>query len=153
MKNYIDMKKLIIAVISGLIIAGGVSPTAADEIIASGSWTPKSFTIEGEWKIVVRQLSEENKLVTQRFIIFDDKFKTRKGPDLKVFLSPYSVSAVNDKTVTPVAIEIGELKSHRGAQQYEIPADVDLTKFKSLLIHCKAFSHLWGGADITPPTD
>ena len=116
---------------------------ATGEIIAGGEWTNKGYDIHGKWRIV-----KANAALT---LYFDEDFKTRRGPDLKVFLSPYSLAAVTGKTVTPVAVEIGPLKSPRGAQQYEIPADIELREFRSLLIHCERFSHLWGGAELALP--
>jgi len=33
-------------------------------------------------------------------------------------------------------------------QEYEIPAGIDIADFASLLVHCEAYSVLWGGAAI-----
>ena len=115
---------------------------AESETLASGDWTNKGYDIHGNWKIVAQN--------GKRYIVFDENFKTRRGPDLKVYLSSRPLASVTDRTVEPNSVEIAPLKSARGAQEYEIPPDLDLGDYRSLLIHCKAYSHLWGGAKIAP---
>lgn len=112
------------------------------ETLAGGTWINKSYDIHGSWKIVARD--------DARYIVFDEDFKTRRGPDLKVYLSTRSVAEVSDKTVAASSIEIAPLQSRKGAQEYEIPEDLDLADYRSLLIHCKKYSHLWGGGDLDP---
>ncbi|MGI9310197.1 MAG: DM13 domain-containing protein [bacterium] len=133
----------------GALLCAAALTTAAQEValdaaaqeIARGEWTNKGYDIHGAWRIVARDDGV-------RYIVFDDDFKTRSGPDLKVFLSPRALSEINDRTAAPDSVEIGALQAHAGAQEYAIPADLDLAEYRSLLIHCKAFSHLWGGAEI-----
>ena len=110
---------------------------AGDVEISGGKWVEKGYAIKGGWKIVNRDES--------RFIVFDDKFKTKKGPDLKVYLSRKSIEDVQGKSVAQSSIKISPLQSNKGAQEYEIPNDVNLDDYSSLLIHCEAYSHLWGG--------
>jgi len=66
-------------------------------------------------------------------------------PNLKTFLSPKSAEAVNGKTAVDRAVNIGELESNKGAQEYEVPVDVDLSQFSTVLLHCDAYLILWGG--------
>lgn len=108
---------------------------------ASGTFVKKRYNVKGQWKWVA---AGEGK----HAIRFDDNFKTKSGPDLKVYLSPASVGDATGKTATDGAINIGVLKSSTGEQTYHIPDGVDLTKYKSVLIQCEAYSVLWGGFDI-----
>lgn len=114
----------------------------AMEMLAGGTWVNKSYDIHGRWTIVARD--------GKRYIEFDRDFKTRRGPDLKVYLSSRPLEALTDRTVAPSSVEIAPLKAPRGAQEYEIPAHINLGEYRSLVIHCKRFSHLWGGAEISP---
>jgi len=100
----------------------------------------KKYKIKGQWKVI-----QEN---GQTVIRFSDDFKTKKGPDLKIFLSPQSVGDVTGETAINGAINIGVLKSNKGAQDYILPAGVSLTDFSSVLIHCEAYSVLWGGGNL-----
>lgn len=111
--------------------------TANASALTSQSFTKKKYKINGDWSIV----QEGGKTI----IRFSDDFKTKKGPDLKVFLSPQSVGDVTGKTALDGAVTLGVLKSNKGTQDYVIPKGVSLANFSSVLIHCEAYSVLWGG--------
>ncbi len=69
-----------------------------------------------------------------------ENFKTTNGPDLYVYL------ATDDKVSDFVTL--GKLKASSGNQNYEIPEGTDLSKYNKVLIWCKAFSVLFGTADL-----
>ena len=64
---------------------------------------------------------------------------------MKVFLSPQSIDAVNGKTAIDGAVLLGVLQNKKGGQDYIVPEGVDLANFGSVLVHCEAYSKLWGG--------
>ncbi|WP_220462862.1 DM13 domain-containing protein, partial [Nitrosopumilus sp. b2] len=70
-----------------------------------------------------------------------ENFQSTNGPDLYVYL------ATDDNASE--FLNLGELKANRGNQNYEIPDDADLTKFNKVLIWCKAFSVLFGSAELS----
>jgi len=84
---------------------------------------------------------------TARIITLDDgssvlrleDFKTTNGPDVYVYL------ATDDKATE--FVDLGRLKANNGNQNYELP-DVDLSKYDKVLIWCKAFSILFGTAEL-----
>ncbi len=121
-------------------VSGTSTLFAVDREISSGLWTQKGYSIMGEWKVIER----DNKTI----IVFGDDFKTRKGPDLKVYLSTRSIGSLDDRSVESTSIIIGPLKSSKGPQEYQLPEEINLNEFASLVIHCEAYSHLWGGADL-----
>jgi len=116
------------------------SASAEASIDQSGNWTQKQYRIKGDWTIT----TDNDKTV----IRFGEKFKTKKGPDLKIFLSPKTLESVSGKTATDDAVLVAVLKSHKGAQEYVLPDNIDINDFESLLIHCEAYSVLWGGTTI-----
>ncbi|MEM9881198.1 MAG: DM13 domain-containing protein [Pseudomonadota bacterium] len=65
----------------------------------------------------------------QKVIVFSDDFKAKSGPDLKVFLSPHSVSSASGKNALSGAVRLGELKRTKGGQEYLIPQGVDLAGY------------------------
>ncbi len=67
-------------------------------------------------------------------------FSVRNGPDLFVYLSPA------DDGYTDDSLELGELKATDGSFGYDLPAGVDPARFRSALIWCKQFSHLFAVA-------
>jgi len=113
------------------------APTAAATQLASQAFFKKKYRIKGTWSIVERDGTQ--------YIKFSDDFKTKNGPDLKIFLSPKSAEAVNGKNAVDGALNLGVLKSNKGGQEYAIPAGTDLSVFSTVLVHCEAYSILWGG--------
>ncbi len=67
-------------------------------------------------------------------------FSVRNGPDLFVYLSP------DADGYTRKAVEIGRLKATDGSFSYKLPAGIDPADFKSAIIWCKQFSHLFAVA-------
>lgn len=108
--------------------------------LPSGTFIKKKKKLKGAWEVVQRG--------DKTFIVFADDFRAANGPDLKIFLSPQTVADVTGKTAVNGAINIGELKATKGTQEYEVPAGVNLADFNSVLVHCEAYSVLWGGGDL-----
>jgi len=69
-----------------------------------------------------------------------DDFSVRNGPDLFVYLSPDADGYADD------AVELGKLKATDGSFGYDLPDGVDPARFRSALIWCKQFSHLFAVA-------
>ncbi len=72
-----------------------------------------------------------------RVLRFED-FRSKNGPDLHVYLSteaPTSTFA----GLGADEIHLGALKGNVGNQNYDIPADVDLSEYRSVVIYCVPF--------------
>lgn len=69
-----------------------------------------------------------------------ENFKSTNGPDLHVYLS-------TDKMASNF-MDLGRLKGNIGNQNYQVPVDIDLSKYNNVLIWCKAFSVLFGNAQL-----
>ena len=69
-----------------------------------------------------------------------EDFSVRNGPDLYVYLS----TAADD--YTDDALELGLLKATDGSFGYDLPAGTDPSRFRSAIIWCKQFSHLFAVA-------
>jgi hypothetical protein len=108
---------------------------------APATFQKKTYALKGS--VTVEQRGD------QTVLVFSDDFRTKKGPDLKVFLSKNTVSDATGSNATTDAIRLGELTSNKGAQEYALPTGVSLSDYSSVLVHCEAFSKLWGGADIS----
>ena len=63
---------------------------------------------------------------------FED-FEVTNGPDLHVFLIPRDGSMDG-------SVDLGSLKGNIGNQNYEIPADADISQFGSVIVYCVPFS-------------
>jgi Electron transfer DM13 len=69
-----------------------------------------------------------------------EDFLVTNGPDLYVYLS-------TDKSASDF-VNLGRLKANIGNQNYPIPDETDMTKYDTVLIWCRAFSVLFGSADL-----
>jgi len=77
-----------------------------------------------------------------RFHLRLDDFSVRNGPDLFVLLSPSADGYHQD------ALELGRLKATDGSFGYDLPPGTDPSTFRSTLIWCKQFSHLFALAPL-----
>ena len=76
-------------------------------------------------------------------------FETSNGPDVQVYLVAAN-DVTEDATVKQVGfVNVGALKGNIGDQNYTIPADLDLGKFRSVTIWCRRFSVNFGTAPLT----
>lgn len=78
------------------------------------------------------------------------RFKTSNGPDVRVYLVA-AADAPDDATVTKAGfIELGALKGNEGDQNYDVPADVDLGKYRAVTVWCRRFGVNFGTAPLAP---
>ena len=74
------------------------------------------------------------------YIVRLENFQTENGPKLEVYLSK-AVKPNSSATVSSVGfINLGDLKSVNGSQNYAVPAGTDVSQFKSVVIWCTTFS-------------
>lgn len=83
-----------------------------------------------------------------RLIRLED-FATVNGPDLHVWLSEESAGGNWFKYRKAGHVDLGALKANRGNQNYPIPANVDIERYRSVVIWCQRFFVAFGSAPIT----
>jgi len=79
------------------------------------------------------------------------KFETSNGPDVHVYLSAAEVEKGSDAIREVGFIDLGSMKGNKGDQNYDIPAEVDLNKYKNVTIWCARFSVNFGQAALDAP--
>ncbi len=87
----------------------------------------------------------------QRVLRFE-QFNVTNGPDLYVYLSGHAAPRDSSQLHEGVAFEVGRLKGNIGDQNYELPGDLDLSQFKSVVIYCRRFSVVFSTAALMEPT-
>jgi hypothetical protein len=80
----------------------------------------------------------------RRYVRFED-FRTSNGPALKVYLSAASATGPGD-AFDDRFVSLGDLKGNIGEQNYAIPRDVNLDRYRSVVVWCKRFSVPFGAA-------
>lgn len=87
-------------------------------------------------------------LADGRRIVRLEDLDTSNGPDLYVYLSP-STAAGEESAFDDDHVDLGRLKGNQGDQNYDLPADLDLARFASVVIWCDRFDSAFGAADLT----
>lgn len=75
-------------------------------------------------------------------------FATSNGPDVHVYLVAANDVKDNDTVTKSGFVDVGSLKGNIGDQNYELPANTDLTKYRAVTIWCKRFSVNFGTAPL-----
>jgi Electron transfer DM13 len=81
-----------------------------------------------------------------RFFRFED-FETDNGPDLFVYLSTNPADG-EEGEFDDDFVNLGRLDGNVGDQNYEIPADADLSRYSSIVIWCDRFNSAFGAAPL-----
>ncbi len=79
-----------------------------------------------------------------------DPFNVTNGPDLYVYLSTDPAPTSSAQLHQGGALEVARLKGNVGSQNYDLPADVNLSRFRSVVIYCKQFSVIFSSAELSP---
>lgn len=72
----------------------------------------------------------------ERLLRLED-FEVTNGPELHVLLAENPNP--EDSESLGSYVDLGRLKGNKGSQNYEIPADLDVMKYASVVIYCKPF--------------
>jgi electron transfer DM13 len=77
-------------------------------------------------------------------------FSTSNGPDVRVYL--VAANDVQDEAAAKQAgfVDLGALKGNIGDQNYDVPADLDLSRYRAVSIWCRRFSVNFGAAPLAP---
>ena len=103
-----------------------------------------------------KSLAHETKGLATIYKLADGKqtlrlteFETSNGPDVHVYLTAAEVGKGSDTIKAVGFVDLGSMKGNKGDQNYDIPADVDLAKFKSVTIWCARFGVNFGLAPLS----
>ncbi|KJC64430.1 DM13 domain-containing protein [Agreia bicolorata] len=119
------------------------TPDPVPVALASGSFVSQEHSTTGTATII------ENLDGTRVLAI--ENLDTSNGPDVHVWLS--AADAVEGYDGWFLAggaayVDLGVIKGNQGNQLYEIPADVDLTAYRSVSLWCVQFSVGFGAAQL-----
>ncbi|CAL9323823.1 MULTISPECIES: DM13 domain-containing protein [Streptomyces] len=112
--------------------------------LASGGLISHEHTTSGTVRLL--------RLTDGSHIVRVENLATSNGPDLRVWLSDAPVKSgtagwhVFDDGEY---VSLGKLKGNKGSQNYEVPADVDPSRYTSVSIWCDRFDVSFGAAELT----
>jgi hypothetical protein len=125
------------------LMAGSMQSSTAPPVeLAEGSFHTNAHETGGIASI--HQLADGSRVLRLT------NFKTSNGPDVHVYL--VAANDVNDNATVASAgfVDLGSLKGNIGDQNYEVPSNVDLAKYRAATIWCKRFSVNFGTAPLNP---
>jgi hypothetical protein len=124
-------------------------PVAQTVSMAMSKGTEPMILAKGDF----RGLAHETKGVATVHQLADGKrilrlsnFETSNGPDVRVYLVAAEMANDNATVTKAGFIDLGSLKGNKGDQNYDVPADTDLNKYKSVSIWCARFGVNFGAA-------
>ena len=114
---------------------------AVDEwvVVGEGQFVDADSFHLGEGSATIYQQGD------QSVLRFED-FSVTNGPDLHVLLA--TNGAPTNRSDLGEYIDLGPLKGNLGNQNYEIPADVDLSQYNSVVIYCMPFHVVFSVASL-----
>ena len=102
-----------------------------------------SVAHESRGAATIYQLSDAKRVL--RFT----NFETSNGPDVHVYLVAADDAKDSDTVKQAGFVEIGSLKGNIGDQNYDLPGDLDLAKYRSVTIWCQRFGVNFGTAPLS----
>ena len=112
----------------------------SETVLASGSFHSVAHDTKGTANIY--QLADGKRIL--RFT----NFETSNGPDVHVYFVAANDASDSETVKKDGFLELGPLKGNIGDQNYDIPADADLAKYRAVTIWCKRFSVNFGTAPL-----
>jgi Electron transfer DM13 len=115
--------------------------TVTEQVLLKGSFYNVAHISSGE--ALVYQLADGARILRLQ------NFSVDNGPDLYVYLVPIDPVPNASGSEIPGYYSLGRLKGNIGDQNYELPVDLDLSQYKSVVIWCQAFAVPFAAAPLT----
>jgi hypothetical protein len=110
-------------------------------VVAEGTFihaNPRDPIHWGRGRVTVRQDS----------VFLEPDFEVGPGPKFHVYLVPKAPIRASSDLGDQMFVDLGRLRAFKGSQRYAIPAGLDLSRFRSVVIWCEQFSVLISPADL-----
>jgi hypothetical protein len=160
------MKKRSTYIVLGLVVLGGAWALFRPELLFvktkvnekfPGASTPVSADsgtmplLTGSFHSVAHETmgtASVHELADGARVLRLDDFMTSNGPDVRVYLVAAEDASDSDTVKNAGFVELGKLKGTEGAQNYDIPAEVDLERYRAVTIWCARFGVNFGTAPL-----
>ena len=126
--------------------------TAALSQAMSGAPMSQKLLAAGEFHKVAHDaqgLAMVHQLADGKRILRFTEFETSNGPELHVYLVAAKDAGDSDTVKKAGFVDLGALKGNQGDQNYELAADLDLSKYQSVSVWCKRFGVNFATAPLT----
>ena len=126
---------------------------AAQTVDAAAADAVPGVLLQGQFRSVAHETkgtATVHELGAGRRVLRLTEFSTSNGPDVRVYLVAAPDAADNETVTKAGFVELGKLKGTEGDQNYEVPADLDLSTYRAVTIWCHRFSVNFATAPLTP---
>lgn len=107
------------------------APRAETVVLREGRFVPGEHEGRGRARII--ELPDGH-----RVLRFTD-FETLNGPDVRVYLLGARSVTTRAELRSAGHLDLGALKGNVGDQNYDLPADVDLSRYAAVSVWCRRF--------------
>ena len=111
---------------------------ARADLVARGTFEPVAHPAAGT-ATAIRTAGGERVLTLTNF-------EVSNGPDLRVYVA---AGPARDESDVDNFADLGPLKGNMGDQQYDLPDELDLDRYTTVVIWCRAFSVNFARAPLT----
>jgi hypothetical protein len=123
---------------------GARDESPAVELRVQGRFGVVDAIHKGEGTAAILRLADRTRVLRL------DDFRVTNGPDLYVYLSGHPAPRSSAELHMDGAFEVARLKGNIGSQTYDLPADLDLSGFRSAVIYCRRFTTVFSTAELLP---
>jgi hypothetical protein len=117
---------------------GGASAPPQNVLLGRGSFEPVAHSVSGTATTIRTAAGARVLTLTS--------FEVDNGPDLRVYLV---AGKARDESEVDEFQDLGALKGNKGDQQYDLPRELDLDRYTTVVIWCRAFSVNFARAPLT----
>ncbi len=162
-------KNIIIATVVVLVVGGGwylfrperlwVNQTVSEKLPSGPAGSPMNEAapvaiVSGSFHGVAHKTMGTASLYREpdgRRVLRFTGFETSNGPDVQVYLVAARDAGDNATVTTAGFVSLGALKGNIGDQNYTVPGELDLGKYRAVTIWCRRFGVNFATAPLAPP--
>ena len=121
----------------------GANETASNALTELASGKFHSVAHETEGKATIYRLADGRRVLRL------SEFKTSNGPDVQVYLVAANDATDSDTVKKAGFLPLGALKGNQGDQNYDLPTEADLGRYRAVTIWCRRFGVNFATASLT----
>jgi hypothetical protein len=159
------MTKRNVTIVLGLLLLGGAWYLFRPELLFVKTQVSEEFpiataksaeasapTLSGQFRSVAHETMGSAaiyQLADGKRVLRLTNFQTSNGPDVRVYLVAAPDASDSETVKNAGFVELGKLKGTEGDQNYDVPSDLDLSKYRAATIWCARFGVNFGTAALT----
>ena len=147
-------RKWLAAIAAGVILTGSAAFQTPSTLVGQAQGAEAALVARGQFGGAIDPVHHTDgtasvyRLGDGSRVLRLESFRSTNGPDLYVYLSGTASPRNSGELSAAGEFEVGRLKGNIGNQNYTLPAGLDLSKFRSVVIYCRQFHVVFGSAPL-----